>query len=225
MTAAKYSLLRRAFDSHAYEVKNRLESGLSEPYYRRLTRKVWILAAGVFLFVIFIGLAAWRTREEPPFPFRTKTAAKTESICQSYEILYKDAIDTHQWYSERGGIHLSDLEASREHCNDECMQIKLYDMNLYVGRVSECYESRAESLLMLLNMAIEQARMEGEQLPDFDVCLLCHDEPKRGGGTRAMWYASKSLEHIDGENGQDNLFLMPSFNFYSWPESFNEPWT
>jgi len=224
MTVVKYALLRRAFDSH--EIKSRSESGSSEPYYRRLTRKIWILAAAVFVFVILILAMVWQSqREDPPFPFRTKTAAKTQSICQSYELLYKDAIETHQWYTERGGIHLSDLEVSREHCNDECMQVKLYDMNLYIGHVSECYESRAGSLLMLLNMAIEQARMEGEQLPDFDVCLLCHDQPRRGGSTRAMWYASKSLDHINGEDGLDNLFLMPSFNFYSWPEAFNEPWT
>jgi len=51
-------------------------------------------------------------------------------------------------------------------------QIKLYNMNLYVGNVSSnpyCYETRSEALLLNLNSAVEQARMEGEALPDCDV--------------------------------------------------------
>lgn len=103
------------------------------------------------------------------------------------------------------------------------MQVKLYDMNLYVGNVSGCYETRAQALLMNLNRAVEQARMEREILPNIDVYLSCHDRPD--GEERATWYMCKSTDNVHARNGHENLFLMPDFNFYSWPEALNEPWT
>jgi hypothetical protein len=164
--------------------------------------------------------------QQPQFVFRASTT-KAQSICNGYSPLYTDAKSTHRYYLERGGIHSSDLSASKEHCDKhgQCIQVKLYNMNLYVGNVSEnphCYETRGESLLMNLNLAVEQARMEGEILPNIDVYMLCHDKPE--GGTHGMWYISKSVDNANAHPPQDNFFLMPDFNFYSWPEAFNEPW-
>jgi hypothetical protein len=98
-------------------------------------------------------------------------------------------------------------------------------MNLYVGNVSSnphCYETRSESLLLNLYSAVEQARMEGEILPDIDVYMYCQDRPD--GETHAMWYISKTMDHANATPPDNNFFLMPDFNFYSWPEAFNEPW-
>ena len=98
-------------------------------------------------------------------------------------------------------------------------------MNLYVGNVSDnphCYETRGESLLMNLNLAVEQARQEGQKLPNFDVYMMCQDRPD--GGNHGMWYISKSIDHANAIHPEPNFFLMPDFNFYSWPEAFNEPW-
>jgi hypothetical protein len=189
---------------------------------RRMTTFCVVLIA--FVSTVFTLL---QIRYEPlPIVFRTSTT-KAQSVCTGYSPLYKDAEKTHKYYLERGGIQSSDLAASKEHCekNGQCIQIKLYDMILYVGNVSEnphCYESRGESLLMNLNMAVEQARMEGDALPNIDAYMLCHDKPE--GGTHGMWYISKSVDNANAHPPQDNFFLMPDFNFYSWPEAFNEPW-
>ena len=53
-------------------------------------------------------------------------------------------------------------------------------MNLFIGNVSSnpnCYETRSEALLLNLYSAVEQARMEGEVLPDIDVYIYCQDRP------------------------------------------------
>jgi len=149
------------------------------------------------------------------------------SICNGYSPLYVDAKRTHKYYLDRGGIHLDDLASSKAHCDahGQCLQVKLYDMNLYVGNVSDnphCYETRGESLLMNLNLAVEQARQEGQKLPNFDVYMMCQDRPD--GGNHGMWYISKSIDHANAIHPEPNFFLMPDFNFYSWPEAFNEPW-
>jgi len=150
------------------------------------------------------------------------------SICDRYSPLYTEAKRTHEYYLARGGIHLDDLTASKAHCdtNGQCLQVKLYNMNLYVGNVSgdphRCYETRGESLLMNLNLAVEQARQEGQSLPNFDVYMYCHDRPD--GDNHAMWYISKPVEHVNAIPPEENFFLMADFNFYSWPEAFNEPW-
>lgn len=149
------------------------------------------------------------------------------SICHGYSPLYTDAQKTHKYYLDRGGIHLEDLAASKAHCDvhGQCLQVKLYDMNLYVGNVSNnphCYETRGESLLMNLNLAVKQARQEWHKLPNFDVYMLCQDRPD--GGNHAMWYISKTVDHANATPPEQNFFLMPDFNFYSWPEAFNVPW-
>jgi hypothetical protein len=64
---------------------------------------------------------------------------------------------------------------------DQYLQIALYDMNIYVGNVSTCFQSRVVSLLMNLNRAIEQALIERETLPNFDLYMLCEDRPPEGG--------------------------------------------
>jgi hypothetical protein len=205
--------------------KNRLKRASTD----RCRRLTWL---GIFLIAAVLTVVTIRRLSEDsqglsPLAFRVSTS-KTQSICKPYTPLYKDAEATHEYYLQRGGIQPSDLAASKAHCDvhGQCIQIKLYDMNIYVGNFSSnphCYETRGESLLMNLNMAVEQARTEGEILPNIDVYMMCHDKPE--GATHAMWYISKTVDNVNAEPGQDNFFLMPDFNFYSWPEAFNEPWT
>lgn len=181
----------------------------------------------VFLVLVCVFLTTFAlTRQQsvqPPFAFRNP-AVKMPSICTGYSILYTDAIATHENYLQRGSLRASDLAASKAHCDAHggCLQVKLFDMNLYIGNTSSCYESRAQSLLMNLNMAVEQARMEGDILPNIDVYLSCHDRPAEA--SHAAWYISKSTDNVNGTNGRENVFLMPDFNFYSWPEAFHQPW-
>lgn len=168
------------------------------------------------------------------FSFNSKTAnlslfnfhrALSPSTCKSYSPLYTDAITTHKYFTQRNGIRLSDLietsEAAR--VRGTYIQIKLYDMILYVGNVSDCYESRMRSLVLNLDRAVEQARVEGEILPNIDVYLSCSDVPPTS--SPAMWAMTKSMDHLNNKNGHNNMFVMPDFNFYSWPEAFQEPWT
>lgn len=185
-------------------------------------RKFGIFVGGVFLVSILVFTLA-RISNHAPLTFNI-LSSETNVTCKTYTPLYDDAIATHQYYRERGGIQLSDLSDSKRQCDNhkKCVQLKLYDMNLYVGNLSVCDQSRSQSLLMSINLAVEQARTDGEHLPDFDVYLSCHDEPFEGAS--ASWYLSKSLSHISGEDGLKNVFLMPDFNFYSWPETYNEPW-
>ena len=211
------------FDDDGF--KNRLKRASTD----RCRRWTWL---GIFFIASVLTVATIRRLSEDsqglsPVAFRVSTS-KTQSICNPYTPLYKDAEATHEYYVLRGGIQPSDLAASNAHCDahGQCIQIKLYNMNIYVGNFSSnphCYETRGESLLMNLNMAVEQARTEGEILPNIDVYMMCHDKPE--GATHAMWYISKTVDNVNAEFGQDNFFLMPDFNFYSWPEAFNEPWT
>ena len=195
------------------------ESGFSP---RTQIRKIGICLGG-FFFVSILVFTFARISNHAPLTFGI-LSSETTATCKTYTPLYDDAIATQQYYRERGGIQLSDLFESKQQCDNhkKCVQLKLYDMNLYVGNLSVCDQSRAQSLLMSINLAVEQARSDGEHLPDFDVYLSCHDEPFEAAS--ATWYLSKSLSHISGEDGLKNVFLMPDFNFYSWPETYNEPW-
>jgi hypothetical protein len=204
---------------------------LKRAYTDRCRRIAWVVIALIVSIFVILTLLRIRSESESsnlsPLAFSVRPG-KSESICKPYTPLYTDAIATHRYYLERGGIQTSDLAAAKAHCDahGQCIQIKIYDMNIFVGNVSSnprCYETRGESLVMNLDMAVEQARAEGEILPNVDVYLQCHDRPD--AGAHAMWYISKTVDHVNAEQGQDNFFLMPDFNFYSWPEAFNEPWT
>lgn len=79
---------------------------------------------------------------------------------------------------------------------------------------------------MMLYRATEQARMEGQLLPDFDAFLRCNDWPIP---EPAVWNMVKTRGQAqadpNGETGDRNFFLMPDFNFYAWPEAYTGPWT
>jgi hypothetical protein len=164
-------------------------------------------------------------------PWNLMPLRDSQPLCKNYTPLYDDAIRTQEYFRRRGGITEADLDAARVHCkwNGNCVQVKLYGGNLFVGNISQnprCYESRAESLILNLYRATEQARMENERLPDIDVFLHCDDRPVVEA---AIWNLVKTRGQADADalndNGERNFFLMPDFNFYSWPEAYNEPWT
>ena len=215
--SGKYTPIRTFLGNNRFHSENTCRNGA----FGNL-RKSGILIFGIVC--LFVLISVWTNGStRPPLVF-PKVPKNTQSICGPYGLLYSDAIATHQYYVQRAGIQFTDLADSKKRCDDhgQCLQIKLFDMNLYVGNASGCFESRAQSFLMNLNMAVEQARMEGESLPDFDVYMSCHDRPI--DGARAAWYISKSIHHVTAYEGEDNFFLMPDFNFYSWPEALNEPW-
>jgi hypothetical protein len=218
----KYELIRRASD--VYDLISCRESSFNNRWYRPTLRVLWVVLFVVVCMLFTTSTLVHEPSTPSPFAFRS-SAAKRPSICTGYNPLYADAIRTQETYLQCGGIHASDLATSKAQCDvhGQCIQVKLFDMNLYIGNVSSCYESRAQSLLMNLNIAVEQARMEGEILPNMDVYLSCADRP--ADGTPAVWYISKSTDNVNAANGRDNPFLMPDFNFYSWPEAFHEPWT
>jgi hypothetical protein len=154
----------------------------------------------------------------------------SHSLCSAYSPLYDDLIHTSNYFRQRGGITIHDYETSKSQCENEgeCIQIKLFNNNLYIGKISDnphCGETRAESLILNLYRATEQARAEGELLPNIDVFMMCSDLPS---GQAATWYLTKNEEHAAAnpfaKNGPTNFFLMPDFNFYAWPESYSAPY-
>lgn len=158
-------------------------------------------------------------------------SSEPDSVCHSYSPLYHDAISTQEYFRTRGGITHQDFTDSKSSCDTwgQCIQIKIFDGNLFIGNVSEndhCFQTRGESMLLNLYNAVEQARTEGEILPNMDVFFRCSD---RDTGLAATWYLSKSRESAAAdpliEVGPKNFFLMADFNFYTWPESYGEPWT
>jgi hypothetical protein len=156
-----------------------INSNNSINWCRLNSRKVYILLATASCFFLLVVVFNMKTPEFSAFTLGNLVTAR-QAICKPYSPLYTDAVSTHDDYILRGGIFPSDLVASKAQCDvyGQCLQIKLYDMNLYVGNVSNCFQSRGESLLMNLERAVEQARMEGEILPNFDVYLSCEDKPE-----------------------------------------------
>jgi hypothetical protein len=153
------------------------------------------------------------------------------SVCHSYSPLYTDAIATQAYFRRRGGITYQDYTISKNLCENtgQCIQIKIFNGNLFIGNVSEndhCFQTRGESMLLILYNAVEQARTEGEILPNIDVFFRCSDRDTRQPAT---WYLSKArnASHADPliEDDPKNFFLMADFNFYTWPESYGESWT
>jgi Glycosyl transferase family 90 len=79
---------------------------------------------------------------------------------------------------------------------------------------------------MNLYRATEQARMAGKLLPDIDMFVHCDDWPIV---EPAVWNIVKTREHVEAEpmdrTDAANFFIIPDFNFFSWPEAFCQPWT
>jgi hypothetical protein len=188
------------------------------------------LILGIFFF--FLTLVALPASQRPTAfprfpPFPTRDSRSETSMCNAYTPLYKDAITTHKSFTLLGGITYKDYLTSQTSCENEgqCIQIKLHNGELYIGNISQnphCGETRAESLIMNIYRAVEQAKWEGEKLPNIDVFLMCSDLPD---GNKATWYLTKRRETAAMQEGSGaNYFLMPDFNFYAWPESYGEPY-
>src|SRR5271170_4658034 len=183
MMSAKYSLLRLTSSPHPTSTK-------WHPFF---PRKVLIALLGTACVIFAAGHFFRHQLPNNPHPFRffAKPCHKPQSICKPYTPLYTDAISTSEYFRLRGGISYSDYLTSRSDAefHGSYIQVKLYDMNLYVGNGSNCYESRMRSLILNLNSAVDSARWEGEELPDFEVFLDCKDAPPTSAP--AIWHMVK----------------------------------
>ena len=195
----------------------------------RDSRRWRVLILGLLFISFTITLFWMRKYPDPSASLRLVTSPN--SVCASYTRLYYDAIATQDYFRQRGGITWEDYMESQKNCQayGECIQVKLFNGNLFIGNVSEnprCPEPRGMASIMSLFKAIEQSRMEGEILPNIDVYLQCADSPS---GNAATWYLTKTRDNAAADpnhrTGLTNFFLMPDFSFFAWPQTYTEPWT
>ena len=189
------------------------------------------IGASIFVLTTFLMMAFfYSTPASKPVTSMPVTSVPI-SVCEAYSPLYVDAIMTHDYFVQRGGINKTDYEvaAERSESAENSVQIKLYGGNLFIGNVTKkhCPETRANAVILNLYRAVEQARMENELLPDIDVFFHCNDYPLVD---HAIWNLMKTRDHAAADpiypNGKEgNFFLIPDHGFYSWPDSLGEPWT
>ncbi|MBW0536951.1 hypothetical protein O181_076666 [Austropuccinia psidii MF-1] len=124
--------------------------------------------------------------------------------CQNiFPNLYKELHRAVDYYSNRN-ITWDDLNKAAQHSH---ARVLIYRNRVYIKSFKLRPKSRAEAIL---NSIQEAVITSPELLPDVEFAINTEDA-SRSPGPEPLWV-------LDRSKSQKDVWLMPDFGFYSWPE-------
>lgn len=135
--------------------------------------------------------------------------------CRQYSDWYKStqkAVEAIK--ADAGGITRSAVQGAIDECNGKksnCAHLVVHKGQLYVAKYYTGFQTRLESMLLLLAHAVFLAH---EKLPDSEFVLTSDDYPYLQPGTWNLFRRKDSRKS----------FLFPPFIMYQWPEASLPPW-
>nr|XP_018999118.1 uncharacterized protein I203_08319 [Kwoniella mangroviensis CBS 8507]OCF62579.1 hypothetical protein I203_08319 [Kwoniella mangroviensis CBS 8507] len=140
----------------------------------------------------------------PPDPAQSENRHLDQAQCmERYPKLYHEADRARKWYQSKGGITKAMVDLSETDSGNA--RLVILNNRLYVKGFYGGINTRTQAAMAAVYGALLTST---EPLPDIDFVIQTSDA---GSGSHPRFA-------LDREEGQRNLWLMPDFGFFSWPE-------
>jgi len=143
-------------------------------------------------------------------PFNPDDLTMTQDECETFfPGLYKDVDRSVQYYREK---EVFDREYLDKSCKgkDTHARVIIYNNHLYLKSYRQSDFTRSQAALALLYFSIITSR---EKIPNVEFCIGMSD------------WGTKGKFSLDRSTQQEDIWLMPDYGFWSWPEhvgSYND---
>ncbi|PLW16906.1 hypothetical protein PCANC_20156 [Puccinia coronata f. sp. avenae] len=119
--------------------------------------------------------------------------------------LYQELDRAVEYHSARGNITIQHLDCAQQYSH---ARVLIYRNRVYIKGFNGGPGLRTEAIL---NSIQEAVITSPELLPDVEFVLKTSDAPQGGDDEHPIWV-------LDRTKSQEQVWLMPDYGFYSWPE-------
>ncbi|KNZ57641.1 uncharacterized protein VP01_210g20 [Puccinia sorghi] len=119
--------------------------------------------------------------------------------------LYKELDRAVEYHSSRGNITIQHLDRAQQYAH---ARVLIYRNRVYIKDFRGGPGLRTEAIL---NSIQEAVITSPELLPDIEFVLKTNDAPQGEDNAHPIWV-------LDRTKSQEQVWLMPDYGFYSWPE-------
>ncbi|KAI9617717.1 hypothetical protein H4Q26_013025 [Puccinia striiformis f. sp. tritici PST-130] len=126
--------------------------------------------------------------------------------CQGlFPNLYQELDRAVAYHSSRGNVTIQHLDRAYQYSH---ARVLIYRNRVYIKGFSGGPGLRTEAIL---NSIQEAVITSPELLPDIEFVIKTNDAPQGGDDEHPLWV-------LDRTKSQEEVWLMPDYGFYSWPE-------
>lgn len=136
-------------------------------------------------------------------PFNPDDLTMTQDECETFfPGLYKEIERSIDYYTKE---EIFNIDYLQESCTgeDTHARVMIYNNHLYLKSYRQSDFTRSQAALALLYLAVITSR---EKLPNIEFCIGMSD------------WGSRGKFSLDRSTNQDDVWLMPDYGWFSWPE-------